>query len=156
MHNSFCPTICSHPMGQNTGFCQPIKLYNSGTTGLIADILNLGVSTVMNSFMQSCIKFNSSSIHSVELTGQFKFSLLGKNWTLTSSQLMDELFWVATQKSSGRMKCPLLKKRRNFPFFLSWQPKTVVPSLFIGGHSSPFELHLSCNSKKLIHELGRS
>ena len=64
-------------------------------------------------------------------------------------------FELQLKWSSGRMKCPLLKERRNFLFFFSWQPNTVVPSLFIEGHSSPFELHLSSNSKKLIHELGR-
>ena len=56
---------------------------------------------------QSCIKlkkFNSSSVHGIELRGQFKFSSLDKNWTWTAAQLTIELFWTQFKKVQLRVE----------------------------------------------------
>ena len=101
---------------------------------------------------QSCIKFkkfNSSSVHGIELSSQFKFSSLDKNWTWTAAQLTIELFWTEFKVNSERVECPLVEKRRNWDFSLPWHTKfftsSVSPELLqsranICSRKSPFAL----------------
>ena len=92
---------------------------------------------------------------------------------------MNELFWVATQLKFRKNEVPAEKEEEisGFPSYndqistvraalhvvssrrwytmIHHVSQALNPSLFIEGHSSLFEPHLSSNSKKLIHELGR-
>ena len=92
---------------------------------------------------QSCIKFkkfNSSSVHGIELRGQFKFSSLDKNWTWTAAQLTIELFWTEFKVNSERVECHLLKKGRNYRILCVMTRKKPSSSSFLQG-GTPLSLN---------------
>ena len=92
---------------------------------------------------QSCIKFkkfNSSSVHGIELSSQLKFSSFDKNWTWTAAQLTIELFWTEFKVNSERVECPLVEKRRNWAFSMSWHTKFCSSFPFLVG-GTPLSLN---------------
>ena len=92
---------------------------------------------------QSCIKFkkfNSSSVHGIELSSQFKFSSLDKNWTWTAAQLTIELFWTEFKVNSERVECHLLKKGRNYRILCVMTRKKPSSSSFLQG-GTPLSLN---------------
>ena len=94
-------------------------------------------------FLQSCIKFkkfNSSSVHGIELSSQLKFSSFDKNWTWTAAQLTIELFWTEFKVNSERVECPLVEKRRNWAFSMSWHTKFCSSFPFLVG-GTPLSLN---------------
>ena len=108
---------------------------------------------------QSCIKFkkfNSSSVHSIELSSQFKFSSLDKNWTWTAAQLTIELFWTEFKVNSERVECHLLKREGTTEFCVSWQGKSLVPPLFYKGALHSLWIDFELSSKKFNGELSSS
>ena len=93
--------------------------------------------------LQSCIKFkkfNSSSVHGIELSSQLKFSSFDKNWTWTAAQLTIELFWTEFKVNSERVECPLVEKRRNWAFSMSWHTKFCSSFPFLVG-GTPLSLN---------------
>ena len=89
---------------------------------------------------QSCIKFKSSSVHGIELSSQLKFSSFDKNWTWTAAQLTIELFWTEFKVNSERVECPLVEKRRNWAFSMSWHTKFCSSFPFLVG-GTPLSLN---------------
>jgi len=109
----------------------------------------------MKNTEQSCIKFkkfNSSSVHRIELRGPFKFSSLDKNWT--AAQLANELF-LTDKVSSERVECTYFKKGRNYRIMCVMKRKKAQFLLFsTRGHSTLSELTLfKLTSKKFNGEL---
>ena len=110
-------------------------------------------------FYQSCIKFkkfNSSSVHGIELSSQFKFSSFDKNWTWTAAQLTIELFWTEFKFNSERVECHLLKKWRNYRILcvMTWRKPSSSSFLQRALHSLWIDFELS--SKKFNGELSSS
>ena len=96
-----------------------------------------------HTYYQSCIKFkkfNSSSVHGIELSSQLKFSSFDKNWTWTAAQLTIELFWTEFKVNSERVECPLVEKRRNWAFSMSWHTKFCSSFPFLVG-GTPLSLN---------------
>ena len=76
----------------------------------------------------------------LELGGQFKFSSFNKNWTWTAAQLTIELFWTEFKVNSERVECPLVEKRRNWAFSMSWHTKFCSSFPFLVG-GTPLSLN---------------
>ena len=110
--------------------------------------------------IECCIQFRRSVYweHSYSYPCQgkaLKFNSFGKKWTLTPAQLMDQLFWVATQmKFKGRGVSPY-KKRRNYSFWMSWQEKKISSSSFLAGGTSFFLNFFELQLKKVHPWVGK-
>ena len=105
--------------------------------------LQIELMALVCDFSQSCIKFkkfNSSSVHGIELSSQLKFSSFDKNWTWTAAQLTIELFWTEFKVNSERVECPLVEKRRNWAFSMSWHTKFCSSFPFLVG-GTPLSLN---------------
>ena len=90
------------------------RTYILSTFPFIWSIFCNWVKAAFGIYDQSCIKFkkfNSSSVHGIELSSQLKTE--NKNWTWTAAQLTIELFWTEFKVNSERVECPLVGKRRN-------------------------------------------
>ena len=114
-----------------------IRLDTTGLTNWIDKLSGLAAA------LQSCIKFkkfNSSSVHGIELSSQLKFSSFDKNWTWTAAQLTIELFWTELKVNSDRVECPLVEKRRNWAFSMSWHTKFCSSFPFLVG-GTPLSLN---------------
>ena len=97
-------------------------------------------------FLQSCIAAQNwievlnSILFFCELSVQFEFSSFDKNWTWTAAQLIIELFWTEFKVNSERVECPLVEKRRNWAFSMSWHTKFCSSFPFLVG-GTPLSLN---------------
>ena len=96
------------------------------------------------------LKFNSRWLTARATKVQFICQKLNFNF----SQLMDELFWVATQMKFRENEVPPAEREEELSFFLVMTTKYCSSFSFYRG--TLLSLWLHCNSKKLIHELDRS